>query len=159
MQTGGRVDYEDLLNQKRRDEARYRHGGYQPNLRSANSEGYLNSYGNSGGFNEQLEDLSQAVSRTELSKERRGEMLMLMLMLVSPCSSPDCRAPWLQTTQMWPSHSPTRAQPSQASSLSPAGPGRLQSKILSRILSGGLGRPTTSRATSPASPLGTRGAG
>ena len=61
------MDYEDLLNQKRRDEARYRYGGqntgYQPpNLRSANSDGYLNSYGNSGGFNEQLEDLSQAVS-------------------------------------------------------------------------------------------------
>ena len=63
------MDYEDLLNQKRRDEARYRHGGYQPsNLRSANSDGYLNSYGNSGGFNEQLEDLSQAVREGE----RRG---------------------------------------------------------------------------------------
>ena len=71
LQNGGRVDYEDLLNQKRRDEARYRHGGYQPsNLRSANSEGYLNNYGNPGGFNEQLEDLSQAVRGGE---ERRGE--------------------------------------------------------------------------------------
>ena len=63
------VDYEDLLNQKRRDEARYRQGGYSANLRSANSDGFLNrvtgpanSYGNTGGFNEQLEDLSQAVS-------------------------------------------------------------------------------------------------
>ena len=66
FQNGNGYDYEDLLNQKRRDEARYRQGGQQSsgNLRSANSDGFLNSqsYGTSGGFNEQLEDLSQAVS-------------------------------------------------------------------------------------------------
>ena len=64
------MDYEDLLNQKRRDEARYRQGGpFSANLRSANSDGFLNrvaapsqNYATNGGFNEQLEDLSQAVS-------------------------------------------------------------------------------------------------
>ena len=71
------MDYEDLLNQKRRDEARYRYGGpsggYQPaNLRSANSEGYLNNLGQSGGFNEQLEDLSQAVSSLRRGEKRRN---------------------------------------------------------------------------------------
>ena len=79
LQNGGRVDYEDLLNQKRRDEARYRYGGQsggfqQANLRSANSEGFLNNLGNSGGFNQQLEDLSQAVSSLGRAEERRGEV-------------------------------------------------------------------------------------
>ena len=65
FQNGTGVDYEDLLNQKRRDEARYRQGGqFSTNLRSANSDGFLNRtpYTNTGGFNEELEDLSRAVS-------------------------------------------------------------------------------------------------
>ena len=89
LQNGGRVDYEDLLNQKRRDEARYRYGGQsggfqQANLRSANSEGFLNNLGNSGGFNQQLEDLSQAVSSQGRAEERRGDMMFVMFPALPP---------------------------------------------------------------------------
>ena len=68
---GGGVDYEELLNQKRRDEARYRHGNDPYNdyarsgqLKSSTSDGFLNrvapSY-NSQGINQEMEDLSRAV--------------------------------------------------------------------------------------------------
>merc|ERR1719394_1483377 len=75
--TGGGVDYEELLNQKRRDEARYRHGNDPYNdyarsgqLKSSTSDGFLNrvapSY-NSQGINQEMEDLSRALSRLQNS--------------------------------------------------------------------------------------------
>merc|ERR1719422_1674152 len=79
----GGVDYEELLNQKRRDEARYRHGNDPYNdyarsgqLKSSTSDGFLNrvapSY-NSQGINQEMEDLSRALSRLQNSVAPENE--------------------------------------------------------------------------------------
>ena len=78
---GGGVDYEELLNQKRRDEARYRHGNDPYNdyarsgqLKASTSDGFLNRVApapvyNSQGINQEMEDLSQAVKMNYFVKK------------------------------------------------------------------------------------------
>ena len=81
---GGGLDYEELLAQKRRDEARYRQGGATDpyhdtaRLNKSTSEGYLNRAGTD------LEDLSQLVS---------VDRVMMSGLTVCVLSCQDCSSP------------------------------------------------------------------
>ena len=66
------MDYEDLLNQKRRDEARYRHGQDPHNyggMKASTSDGVLNRAAPAPNYeaalSKDLEEFSQAVSRVK----------------------------------------------------------------------------------------------
>ena len=71
LQTGA-VDYEEILSQKRRDEARYRHGQDFSGIKASASDGFLNRTGPPGpasyevGLTRDLEEFSQAVKLFKL---------------------------------------------------------------------------------------------
>ena len=70
LQNGGRVDYEDLLNQKRRDEARYRYGGQSGGFQQANLRSPAR--GNEGAEAGSL-GLMCSMLRRHLRPEARGD--------------------------------------------------------------------------------------
>ena len=69
MQTGG-VDYEEILSQKRRDEARYRHGQDYSGIKASASDGFLNRVpppaNYEAGLSRDLEEFSRAVKLFQL---------------------------------------------------------------------------------------------
>ena len=64
------MDYEEILSQKRRDEARYRHGQDYGGIKAAASDGFLNRAGQpanyEAGLSRDLEEFSQAVKLFQL---------------------------------------------------------------------------------------------
>ena len=64
------MDYEEILSQKRRDEARYRHGQDNSGIKASASDGFLNRVpppaNYEAGLSKDLEDFSRAVKLFQL---------------------------------------------------------------------------------------------